>query len=405
MELLLLAPHSVAVLKAVRVTVASPASRVVRGADALLQLEHLDVVVHHYGSLIRQQLAEHPSAVVVERRGERNSELDDEVALVGGVAVVRHALRLDHLHVAVVDHLARQGGVEDLAVVERRDHAVEAAQRLHQVDLLLHDQIGALSGEAVVLLLVEHDDDVSRRQTRLLVSLQIKDDLLSVVHARLDLHLEDLLLVHLLLGIAALAAVLLRDHLALAHTRGAPTLHLGDHARSEPLHPDDDSVSVALAALLLGADRAAPTLARLAQAHARDLPLSGASLVELLERDAHLVHRRSDSPLPSAAAAPSASEEHAEDVHGVVEALATAAAALQKIASLLIIDRALLRVGEDLVGLGDVLELLGVVGVLVRVVFQREFPVRLLELAIGGRRRDLQQVVQVGLLDHPDEET
>lgn len=48
-------------------------------------------------------------------------------------------------------------------------------------------------------------------------------------------------------------------------------LHLGDHAGPDSLHFDHDSVSVALAALLLCTDGAAPALARLAQAHSRDL--------------------------------------------------------------------------------------------------------------------------------------
>jgi hypothetical protein len=69
----------------------------------------------------------------------------------------------------------------------------------------------------------------------------------------------------------------------------------------------------------------------------------------------------------------------------------------------LVVARALLRVGEDLVRLGDLLErLLGllVAGVAVGVVLERELAVRLLDVVLGGALRQTEHVVVVALLRH-----
>ena len=55
-----------------------------------------------------------------------------------------------------------------------------------------------------------------------------------------------------------------------------------------------------------------------------------------------------------------------------------------------------------LVGHGDLLELLARVGVLVRVVLQRQLPVGLLQGDLVGRGGDPEQVIELGLLNHRD---
>lgn len=82
-------------------------------------------------------------------------------------------------------------------------------------------------------------------------------------------------------------------------------------------------------------------------------------------------------PLPSTAAAAkriAAAKEHVKDVHGGVKAAATAGTALfDGLLTALVVDFSLFRIREDLVGHGDLLELLTGVGVLVRVIFHCQF--------------------------------
>ena len=70
-----------------------------------------------------------------------------------------------------------------------------------------------------------------------------------------------------------------------------------------------------------------------------------------------------------------AAEEHVKDVHGGVEAgaAATRPALFDGLLAALVVDLALLRVGENLVGHGDLLELLPGGGILVGVVLHGQF--------------------------------
>ena len=59
---------------------------------------------------------------------------------------------------------------------------MEAAQRLHQGDLFLHDEVSATATELGVLFFIQHNDDVPGLQTGLLVPFAWKTDLLPVPH-------------------------------------------------------------------------------------------------------------------------------------------------------------------------------------------------------------------------------
>mmetsp|Transcript_114723 Transcript_114723/g.370914 ORF Transcript_114723/g.370914 Transcript_114723/m.370914 type:complete len:287 (-) Transcript_114723:8-868(-) len=82
-------------------------------------------------------------------------------------------------------------------------------------------------------------------------------------------------------------------------------------------------------------------------------------------------------------------------VLGVVASAATAAAALQALLAKPIVRRSLLGVAQHLVGMADLLELLGVAA-LVRVVLHRELAVGLLELGVIGGLLHLQGLVKTG---------
>lgn len=106
--------------------------------------------------------------------------------------------------------------------------------------------------------------------------------------------------------------------------------------------------------------------------------------------------------LPSAAAKrpTAAAKEHVEHVRGAGEASAAAAAVLDRRLAALIVDGTLLRIGQHLVRLRDLLEAFALVRVLVRVVLERQLAVGLLQLVGGGGRADAQPIVVGGIVDH-----
>lgn len=105
----------------------------------------LRVVVeeHHLLSLVRydgfwpgrKQGLELRDGLDSQLLGEVDAELQDEPALLERVAVLGHPLVEDALYVGVLNHLAWQHGQHEFAVVERRHRLLEAAQRLHQLEI------------------------------------------------------------------------------------------------------------------------------------------------------------------------------------------------------------------------------------------------------------------------------
>lgn len=108
------------------------------------------------------------------------------------------------------------------------------------------------------------------------------------------------------------------------------------------------------------------------------------------------------SGLPSATAAKRAAiEEHVKHVHRTAEtAAATRAAILDRRLAALIVDLPFLGVGQHLVRLRDLLEAFALGRILVRMVFERQLAVRLLQ--VFGRRAGIhaEPIVVTGVMDH-----
>src|SRR5690606_27697301 len=135
-----------------------------------------------------------------------------------------------------------------------------------------------------------------------------------------------------------------------------------------------------------------------------DLLLRAVARLHELEIEAHLeigaaTHVLLPLPAPSAAepehlAEPEHVAERREDV-GDVREVRIEAATLQAFVPKAVVDRTLLLVGEDLVGLGRLLELglgLRIVWVAIRVVLKRELAVGLLQVlrrGVPGNAQDL----------------
>ena len=252
--------------------------------------------------------------------------------------------------------------------------------------------------------LVEHDDDVAGLEAGRLVALAGECDLLAVVHALVDVHLEYLALLDDLAARARATHVLGVDALALAVALAATRVYLLIHAGAQLVEYDLCAAALACVALLHGARLAAASLALLAHHVLLQRQLARRPVVQVLERDAQLMYHVLALVVatPAATAATAAAEEHLEQVHGRAEAALGQAALLERLLAALVVELALLGVAEHLVRLRYVLELLGRVRlrILVRMVLERQLSVRLLQLVGRRVRLHIQQVVIGRLFNH-----
>jgi hypothetical protein len=127
--------------------------------------------------------------------GERDLECNVQVALLERTLVKRHPLAHHSLQIARLDDVT--GGVldQEVAPVQLPEDEVEAAQCLRQGDGAIHEQVVAAPLERVVRLLVQDYDDVAGFHVGLLVALAAEEDFLPVLHALVDVDLQDFRLV------------------------------------------------------------------------------------------------------------------------------------------------------------------------------------------------------------------
>ena len=131
--------------------------------------------------------------------------------------------------------LTRDGLDEEGAIVEGGDGLLHPAEGLAEGEAHLHDEVDPVPLEGRVLLLVQHDDDVSGLEPGLLVALPAEGDLLAVLHTLVHRDLEDLALARDLAAGALFAAQLGVDPLSLTLALSAHGLDLLHHAGSQLL--------------------------------------------------------------------------------------------------------------------------------------------------------------------------
>lgn len=263
-------------------------------------------------------------------------------------------------------------------VVEVLDEDGTASEGSDEVELALVMQIVALAVEARVGLLLDLEDDITGFYSRGLVTVAAELDLGAAADAAVDVDVQHLPVNHGLLAVALLAPVLVLDDLALAvavRAHGLEPLDHGTHLAHHGLH----TVAITATAALHGALLAADTGALGADDGSLERQLGDLALVDVLQGDLVRVvdgARLGRAPArhsaaaehPTHTAAAAASEELGEQILGGHATRAAAAAALEASLAILVVDSALLRIGEDLVRGRDVLELIlgfGVVRVLV----------------------------------------
>ena len=251
---------------------------------------------------------------------------------------------------------------------------VTTAKGREQVDLSLVEEVVALAREAVVGLLLDFKDDVSRHDIGHLVTLTAELDLVAILDTLVDVDVKHLALHDGLLAAAALAAVLVADDLTLTVTvwaDGLEALDHGTHLAHHALHTGTTTAGTRLDRTLLAtAAIAARADDRLLQCQLRDL-----ATVDILQVD--LVHMVDGTGLLRACVphsttehatkgTPTAAEELRKEILSAHSTPGTST--LQAFFTQLVIDRTLLRIRQDFVRMGQFLELfrsLGIIGVLV----------------------------------------
>jgi hypothetical protein len=251
-------------------------------------------------------------------------------------------------------------------VVEVLDVDGTASQGGDEVDLGVVEQVVVAAGEAGVGLLLDLENDVAGQDTGGLVTLAGEIDPCAALDATVDVDVEHLAINNRLLAAAVLAAVLIAHRLTLAVAVWAHRLEALDHG-THLAHHRLHTMAVARHALPDGALLTTATLALGADDGALERQLGDLAAVHILE--GNLVDVVNGLGLGWAALGVHAAEHAAETAAHTAEESAeevlsrhatpgAGRAAFKAGLAKLVIYLALLGVGEDLIGVGDFLELL-----------------------------------------------
>jgi hypothetical protein len=242
-----------------------------------------------------------------------------------------------------------------------------------KVNLGLVEEVVVLALESGVGLLLNFEHDITGHDTRQLITLAAKLNLVAVLDTLIDVNVEDLALDNGLLSLALPAAVALADNLSFTIAVWADSLEALDH-RTHLAHHGLHTGTIAAGTRL---DSAFLTTTAIASGTNNGLlksQLRNLSTVDIFEIDlvnvvdgpgllrALVAHATAEHSTKAASAA----EELGEEILSAHSAGATAT--LKTLLTKLIIDTASLGIGENFVRFGNFLECLGglwVVGVLV----------------------------------------
>ena len=259
------------------------------------------------------------------------------------------------------DNLAGQDLDSQPALVKVLNVDGTAGERSKKVDLGVVVEVVTLALEASVRLLLNLELHITGLDARHLVTLASEVDLGAALHTLVDVNVEHLALDDGLLAGALLALVLLADLLTLTVAVRADSLESLDHGTHLAHHGLHTLALAALAslhstllttaAITLGADDALlqGKLGNLAAVDVLERNLvyvvDGASLLGTLFTAAaeHATHAT------EAATTTAAAEELCEQVLGTHSAAAHSAALLETLLTILVVDLALLGVGQNLV--------------------------------------------------------
>lgn len=271
------------------------------------------------------------------------------------------------------DHFARGNVDSQPPLIEVLNVNGTAGERGQQVNLGLVEQVVVLALESRVGLLLDLEDNITGEDTGHLVTLAAELDLVAVAHTLVDVDVQHLAFHHGLLPVALLAAVLVADDLTLTvavRADGLEALDHGTHLAHHRLH----TATIAARALLNRTLLASTAVTTRTDDRLLESQFGHLAAVDVLQVDlVHMVngtgllragvaHASAEHPAECATAA----EELREQVLGVHTTGATAV--LQALRTILIVHLTLLGIGQNLISVRQLLELLcglGVVRVLV----------------------------------------
>ena len=178
------------------------------------------------------------------------------------------------------EDLSRRDIDDQSAIIQMLDSKLSAAECSEEVHLCFIDKIIILALETIMRLLLDDNDDIPRRNPWRLVALSVERDGLSTLHALVDMHLQNLLLLDRLLSAAMLALVLVVDDLAGSIAVIARLLKLLHHG-TNLTERDLDTLTLAVRALFYSTLLSATTVAFLADATASESKFCCLSLVNI----------------------------------------------------------------------------------------------------------------------------
>jgi hypothetical protein len=271
--------------------------------------------------------------------------------------------------------LARQDFNAKPSLIQMLNIDGTSSQSSNQFDFTSVEKVVILSGEAWVGLLLNLENDITSLNARSLVTFASELDLGAALNAPVDVDVENLSVNSGLLAVALLAAVLILDNFAFTIAVGADSLEALNH-RAHLAHHSLHASTIAAGTLADGTVLTSKAVALGADDGSLQRKLGDLATVDILERNLVGVVDGASLGRPavlhaSKHATHSAKATTAEELSKQIfsgHAASATSATLEASFTILIVDLALLGVGQDLVGAGDLLELLfgsGVVGVLV----------------------------------------
>lgn len=280
-----------------------------------------------------------------------------------------HAVRLDNLSWRVLN--------SNCAAVKMRDGEVNTGECLLQADFSLHYKVSTLPLELLELFDLDNDDNISCLDIGDLVALAVNGVLASVGGALI--HLDGQLLSFLLdfLALADIASQFHVNNLALAAAVVTGASALGVHAWTHLTQDRSDTLALAGSTSLDGTlVLTADTVTGTANTLPLDIQLNCLAVVNVSESHLNLTRNWLNSHFafrPSSAGTAAASEHLRKYVARVTS---SACALVKSFFSVFIIDLTLILIEENVIGLLDLFEF-SFITTLVRMVFDREFAVRL----------------------------
>ena len=250
-----------------------------------------------------------------------------------------------------------------------------AGQGREKVNLGMVEEIIILALESLVRLLLDLEHHVAGEDAGKLVTLATELDLVAVLHAAVNVDVQDLALHSRFLAIASLAAILVPDHLSLAlavRADGLETLNHGTHLAHHRLHTGTAAAGALAHCTLLSTT----TVTSRADDRLLQSQLGNLASVDVLQAD--LVHMV-DCPGLLGALVPHATEHAAEGTAAAAEELreqvlcahssGRGTTTFQTLLTILVVNLSLLGIGQNLIGTGELLEFLGSVRVILVLVF------------------------------------